>query len=198
MTPPIVGVLTLQGDFALHAELLSGLGVDVRRVRRPEELEGCQALVIPGGESTTLTKLLRFSGLDAALPPFADTHPLLGTCAGCILMASRLEDAAGVEPLGLLDITVRRNGFGTQVDSFDDTITSDDSELRQASEPRLTGSFIRAPRITAVADGVEVWGTWEGEPVAVRQGPHAALTFHPEVVGDARWHRAWLRRAGLG
>ena len=190
-----VGVLALQGDFALHAELLEGLGVVVKKVRRVEELDGCDALVLPGGESTTLTKLLRFSGLVDTLRPFAQKHPLLGTCAGCILMARELEDARGVEPFGWLDIRVRRNGYGTQIDSFEGEIVSTDPALQAQTVSRA--SFIRAPRITEVGAKVEVWGRWNEEVVAVRQGPHAALTFHPEVNRDPRWHRAWLASSGL-
>jgi pyridoxal 5'-phosphate synthase pdxT subunit len=182
-----VGVLALQGDFALHAGLLRELGVAVEKVRRPSELEGCDALVLPGGESTTLRKLMRRSGLDVAIVDFARTKPVLGTCAGCILLAHDLEDAGGVEPLGLLDITVRRNGYGRQVDSFEATVQSD--EFGSAEQ---TVSFIRAPRITRVGASVLSWGTHAGEVVAVRDGRIAALTFHPEVTGDPRWHRAWL------
>lgn len=182
-----VGVLALQGDFALHAGLLRELGVAVEKIRRPTELEACDALVLPGGESTTLRKLMRRSGLDAAIVDFARTKPVLGTCAGCILLARELEDAGGVEPLGLLDITVRRNGYGRQVDSFEAEVQSD--ELGSAEQPV---SFIRAPRITRVGADVLSWGTHAGEVVAVRHGRIAALTFHPEVTGDSRWHRAWL------
>lgn len=183
-----VGVLGLQGDFALHAELLAGLGVGVRNVRRPEELAGCDGLVLPGGESTTLRKLLRRSGLDRAIVDFAVHRPVLGTCAGCILLATDLDDAGGVEPLGLLDITVRRNGYGRQIDSFEADLVFGD-QVATTADPV---AFIRAPRILRVGGGVEVWGTYDGEPVAVRRGGLAALTFHPEVTGDARWHRAWL------
>jgi len=183
-----VGVLGLQGDFALHAELLAGLGVGVRKVRRPEELAGCDGLVLPGGESTTLRKLLRRSGLDAAIAEFAAQRPVLGTCAGCILLATDLDDAGGVEPLGLLDITVRRNGYGRQIDSFEAHLVLVGEKATSADAV----AFIRAPRILRVGAGVEVWGSLDGEAVAVRRGGIAALTFHPEVTGDTRWHRAWL------
>jgi pyridoxal 5'-phosphate synthase glutaminase subunit Pdx2 len=122
MTGRTVGVLALQGDYALHGRLLLELGVGVRMVRRPNELAGCTALVMPGGESTTLRKLLVRSGLDAAIINFAGSFPVLGTCAGCILLATELEDGHGVVPLGLLDITVRRNGYGRQVDSFEGVV----------------------------------------------------------------------------
>lgn len=184
-----VGVLALQGDFALHAGLLAELGVAVKKVRRPEELGDCDGLILPGGESTTLCKLMRRSGLDEAIVEFAARRPVLGTCAGCILLARELEEAGGVEPLGLLDITVRRNGYGRQVDSFEATVAGDGLDDAGASAPV---SFIRAPRILRVGPALTVWARHDGEPVAVRDGAIAALTFHPEVTGDPRWHRAWL------
>jgi 5'-phosphate synthase pdxT subunit len=184
MMPRTIAVLALQGDYALHARLLGGLGAQVRLVRRPGELSGCDGLVLPGGESTTLRKLLSRSGLDEAIREFARHSPVLGTCAGCILLAAELEDAQGVEPLGLLDMTVRRNGYGRQVDSF---------------EARLDGvgggqpvAFIRAPRITRVGRGIDVLATVDRDPVAVRGGLVSALTFHPEVTGTVDWHREWL------
>lgn len=189
MTGTTVGVLALQGDYALHGRLLAELGVDVRMVRRPAELEGCTALVLPGGESTTLRKLLRRSGLDAAIIEFARVFPVLGTCAGCILLATELEDGHGVAPLGLLDITVLRNGYGRQVDSFEGVVEGVDSPGPVA--------FIRAPRITRVGAGVEVWGRLDTEIVAVRSGLVSALTFHPEVTGTAAWHRDWLQGSGV-
>lgn len=193
-----VGVLALQGDYSLHAGLLSGLGVAVSTVRRPEELAACDALVLPGGESTTMRRLLRLEGLDGPLVEFARDKPVLGTCAGCILMASELDNAGGVEPLGLLDIAVRRNGFGTQVDSFEHALEPLDPALEDGLPAgKREVAFIRAPRITRVGDGVEVLAVYGQEPVAVRRGTKLALTFHPEVTGVARWHRWWLESAGL-
>ncbi len=193
MDPVEVGVLALQGDFALHATLLAGLGARVHRVRRIADLAACDALVLPGGESTTLRKLMARSGLDTAIVDFAGAGgPVLGTCAGCILLARALEDSGGVEPLGLLDIVVRRNGYGRQIDSFEAEVESADRRLADA--PSLV-SFIRAPRILTLGPEVEAWGRAGGEVVAVRQGRIAALTFHPEVTGDPRWHRAWLESA---
>ncbi|RKZ17609.1 pyridoxal 5'-phosphate synthase glutaminase subunit PdxT [bacterium] len=195
-----IGVLALQGDYALHARLLGQLGAEVQLVRRVEELAavesngsgqaGLSGLVIPGGESTTLRKLMRRSGLDAAIQEFASSRPVLGTCAGCILLASDLEDARGVEPLGLIDISVRRNGYGRQVDSFEAVVEG----LEEAGPV----AFIRAPRITRVGSAVSVFGHVDGEPVAVRQGLVSALTFHPEVTGTTDWHRAWLQGAFAG
>ncbi|HKK70784.1 MAG TPA: pyridoxal 5'-phosphate synthase glutaminase subunit PdxT [Candidatus Krumholzibacteria bacterium] len=186
-----VGVLALQGDFALHAELLAGLGVGVQKVRRPSELDGCDGLIVPGGESTTLRKLMARSGLDTAIVDFAREHAVLGTCAGCILLATDLVDAGGVQPLGLLDITVHRNAYGRQVDSFEAAVHSDD-----ATVDGQVVSFIRAPRITRLGDGVEVWGAIDSEPVAVRSGRVSVSTFHPEVTRVDAWHRSWLESIG--
>lgn len=187
---PVIGVLALQGDYGLHARLLGQLGAEPRLVRRPGELAGVGGLVIPGGESTTLRKLLRRSGLDEAIVEFAEERPILGTCAGCILLATHLEDGHGVEPLQLLDISVRRNGYGRQVDSFEGLV--------QGSVAAGTVAFIRAPRITRLGPDVQVTGTCEGEAVAVRQGLLSALTFHPEVTGVVDWHREWLQTALSG
>jgi 5'-phosphate synthase pdxT subunit len=194
---PRVGVLALQGDFALHAELLRELGVDVQLVRRAAELESCQALVLPGGESTTLARLLDTQGLRDTVSDFVRQHPVLGTCAGCILLAAELEDAGGVEPLSRLDIRVRRNGFGRQVDSFEAPIVVEGVDPATAPRVGSPVAFIRAPRITRVGESATVWGRWSGEVVAVREGTAAALTFHPEVIGDPSWHEAWLKSAGL-
>jgi 5'-phosphate synthase pdxT subunit len=177
-----------------HVELLEGLGVEAFLLRRSEELEGTDGVVLPGGESTTLQRLLAFEGLAAALTEYGRRRPLLGTCAGLILMARTLSDAGGVEPLGLLDIEVRRNGFGRQIDSFEDelTIEAKDPELARGA---ARGMFIRAPRILDLGSA-ECLARWSGEPVAVRQGMHMGLSFHPELGGDARWHRVWLTRCG--
>jgi 5'-phosphate synthase pdxT subunit len=185
-----VGVLALQGDFAAHIDLLAGIGAEPGKLRRPEELEELDGVIIPGGETTTLHRLLRSTGLLEPLREFCDGHRMLGTCAGAILMAGELEDAGGVEPLGLIDMTVRRNGFGRQVDSFEGELALT-CELGDGPPP--IGDFIRAPRILRVGPSVEVLAVHGQEPVAVRQGLHVALTFHPEIHGDARWHRYWLR-----
>jgi len=169
------------------------MDVEATTVRRPEELSGLTGLIIPGGESTTLIKLLRANSLIAAITKFATNHSVMGTCAGAILMAKELEDAGGVEPLGLLDMTVRRNGFGRQIDSFEDEITT--TVEFEGPAPR-GGIFIRAPRILRVGKGVEVIAVYRQEPVAVRartSSPrHLALTFHPELHGVSAWHRLWL------
>lgn len=173
-----VGVLALQGDFELHEQALDRLGLAHARVRRTAELDDVRALILPGGESTTMTRLIDRVGLRRPLLDFAASgRPLLGTCAGLILLANRIEEDRarhGVEPLGLLDVLVRRNGFGRQVDSFVD-------EVALADGGRAPGVFIRAPRILEAGAGVEVFARWGDEPVAVRAGNVIGLTFHPEA-----------------
>ena len=180
-----VGVLALQGDYAMHERALARLGASARRVRRPAELDGCRALVMPGGESTTISRLIDHNGLRAPLRDFARAHPVLGTCAGLILLARELEPEVGdhhhgVEPLGLLDVKVRRNGYGRQVDSFQAAL-----ELAGDDAP-LPGVFIRAPRIVEVGAGCEVIVRHGEEPAAVRQGNILGATFHPELTDDTR------------
>lgn len=186
---PRVGVLALQGDVREHLSVLGSLGVVTFGVRRPEELASCDALVIPGGESTTMTKLARiFELLDPLRDRIAAGMPAFGTCAGMILLADRIQDGTvGQETIGGLDITVRRNAFGRQVDSFEE-----DLRVRGLADP-VRAIFIRAPWVESVGPGVETLAQVEAGPaigriVAVRQGPLMATSFHPEVGGDARVH----------
>ena len=187
MSEPRIGVLALQGAFREHVLLLRGLGADAVEVRTPDELERCAGLVLPGGESTTIGKLLASSGLDEALRDFEG--PLLGTCAGMILLA---REAGGGLPgqllLGLIDIAVQRNGHGRQLHSFEA-----DVELDGDDRP-LRGVFIRAPRIESVGDAVRVFAHLGGEPVAVEQGRALATSFHPELAGETRIHERFLER----
>lgn len=184
--PPRVGVLSVQGDFARHGAALAALGVTPVRVSRPAHLAGLEALVVPGGESTTMLRLLAATGLRAPLERFARRRPVLGTCAGLVLLAKE----AGALPattLGLLDVTVERNAYGRQVDSFS----------RPVEIPALGGAFdavfIRAPRIRRIGPGVEVVArAGGGEPVGVRAGRVAGLAFHPELTADLRLHRWFL------
>ncbi|MGZ5403241.1 MAG: pyridoxal 5'-phosphate synthase glutaminase subunit PdxT [Nocardioides sp.] len=185
-----VGVFALQGDVREHLHVLASLGVAALPVRRPSELDRCDALVLPGGESTTMSKLARtFDLLDPIRKRLADGMPTLGTCAGMILLADRIEDGvAGQETFGGLDVTVRRNAFGRQVDSFEGPL-----EFAGLSDP-VQAIFIRAPWVEQVGPGVEVLarvadGEAAGRIVAVRQGHLLATSFHPEVGGDARVHR---------
>jgi 5'-phosphate synthase pdxT subunit len=182
-----VGVLALQGAFREHVVLLRGLGADAVEVRTPDELERCSGLVLPGGESTTIGKLLVSSGLDTALRDYEG--PLLGTCAGMILLAREAGDGLpGQRLLGLVDIVVRRNGYGRQLHSFEA-----DLELEGDPEP-LRGVFIRAPRIEGVGPAAHVFAHLAGEPVAVEQGRAIATSFHPELAGETRVHERFLER----
>lgn len=183
-----VGVLALQGDVAEHAEALRACGAEPVLVRTPDALERVQALVLPGGESTTLGALMARCGLDEAVRRrVQEGMPVFGTCAGLILMARR---AAGGEPplLGLLDVAVERNAYGRQRESFEDDLhcpAVDPNPFRVA--------FIRAPVITWVGEGVEVLARHEGLPVLVRQGRLLGATFHPEITGYAGVHRYFCR-----
>jgi 5'-phosphate synthase pdxT subunit len=186
-----VGVLALQGDTREHLAALRDAGASALTVRRPGELEAVDALVIPGGESTTMSHLLRdLDLLEPLRKRLADGLPAYGACAGMILLASEILDA-GAEgreavPVGGLDITVRRNAFGRQVDSFEG-----DVEFGGFDEP-VHAVFIRAPWVERVGDGVQVLARAAGHPVAVRQGPVLATAFHPEVTGDRRIHRLFV------
>jgi len=195
---PRVGVLALQGDVREHLQALERLEVDGGSVRRPAELAEVDALVLPGGESTTMAKLARtFELLDPLRERVAAGLPVLGTCAGMILLADRIEDGVvDQETIGGLDITVRRNAFGRQVDSFEE-----DLHL-SGVDGVVHAVFIRAPWVEEVGESVEVLAQVEAGPaagriVAVRQGPLMATSFHPEVGGDSRVHALFLSGAGL-
>ena len=171
-----VGVLAVQGNFREHAAMLRRLGAEVVEVRKPEELDGLDGLVVPGGESTAIARLIEIYGLEGAIREF--DRPVFGTCAGLIMLDR--------EHLGLVDLTVRRNAYGRQVASFET-----DLDLAGDDEP-LRGVFIRAPRVEAVAPEVEVLAEHDGEPVLVRQGRFLAATFHPELTDDTRVHELFL------
>jgi 5'-phosphate synthase pdxT subunit len=183
-----IGVFALQGDVREHLTTLTRLGADAFGVRRPEELARCDGLVLPGGESTTMAKLAHtFELLDPLRERVGAGMPTFGTCAGMILLADRILDgAAGQETIGGIDMTVRRNAFGRQVDSFEA-----DLDLRGLDQP-VHAVFIRAPWVEEVGASVEVLAEAEGHPVAVRQGHLMATSFHPEVADDGRVHRLFL------
>jgi len=185
---PRVGVLALQGAFREHVKALERLGAEAVEVRTPAELDDLDAIVLPGGESTTMDLLLGSSGLREPLGSAITAGlPVLGTCAGLILLARDLEDGvAGQRTFEALDVTALRNGYGRQVKSFEGAVT-----LIGGGEP-MTGVFIRAPRITRVGEGVEVVATLGDEPVAVRRGSIMAATFHPELTDDDRLHEVFL------
>ena len=182
-----IGVLGLQGAFARHRAVLEELGAANRLVRYPEELDGVDGLIIPGGETTTMSKLLDESGLRAVLLAFARERPVFGTCAGMVLMARDAGDAR-VETLDLLDLAVARNAYGRQVDSFTRSL----EVSLNGSLSELRGVFIRAPRILKIGGGVEVLVSVDGEPVFVRQGRHIACAFHPELSGTPTIHQYFL------
>jgi 5'-phosphate synthase pdxT subunit len=171
-----VGVLAVQGNFREHAAMLRRLGASVVEVRKPEQLTGLDGLVIPGGESTAMTRLMRLYGLDDAIRRFAGA--VLGTCAGMILLDR--------SHLGLLDLEVERNAYGRQVASFEA-----DLELAGDDEP-LRGVFIRAPRVREAGTAVEVLAEHEGEPVLLREGRFLVASFHPELTDDTRVHERFL------
>lgn len=186
------GVLALQGAFREHRDALDALGVESVEVRTPEELASVDALVLPGGESTTVAKLLLTSGLDAPLRDrLRDGLPVFGTCAGLILLAATVLDGRTDQmSLGALDVVVRRNAYGTQLQSFEAPL-----DVCGVSGGPFVGVFIRSPVIESVADDVEVLATHRDHPVLVRQGPVWAATFHPELAGDLRIHRTFLEQA---
>jgi 5'-phosphate synthase pdxT subunit len=179
-----IGVLALQGDFDAHRRRLEELGATVVLVKKPEQLDQIDGLVIPGGESGTFLKLLGEAGFEK-LKQFVQAKPTFGTCAGAILLASEVENPAQAG-LGALNIRIRRNAYGRQIDS-----SIREGKLLQSPEP-LEMVFIRAPKISHVGEGVEILATEGADPVAVRQGRAMAATFHPELSDDTRIHQAFL------
>ncbi len=183
MEPGPVAVLALQGDFEAHRKALSEIGVESFELRRPGDLARAGGLIIPGGESSTLWKFFEAEPWEEAFRAFAGSgRPILGTCAGAIVLAREVSNPAQ-KGLGLLDMAIERNAYGRQVDSF---IGEVECEALGAPLPAV---FIRAPRIRSVGPGVEVLARHGGEPVLVRQGNVAAATFHPELTADRRLHR---------
>ena len=179
-----VGVLALQGDFREHCVVLESLGAKVSEVRLPEELDGLDGLVIPGGESTTIGRLMRLYEFDKALSRFEGA--LFGTCAGMIVLAREsIDGVVGQLHLGEIDVSVRRNGYGRQVASFESPV-----ELNDGTQ--VPGVFIRAPRIVEHGANVELLARLDGEPVLVREGRVLAASFHPELADDHRIHSLFL------
>jgi len=188
-----VGVLALQGDFAAHGAALERAGAEPVLVREAEQLEGIDGLVIPGGESTTMLKLMRYEGLMDPLREFGRRKPIFGTCAGAILLA-RGVSGPEQESLGLMHIDVERNGYGRQIDSRVAEIEPE-PEFQQRTRPgRLEAVFIRAPIIRRVNGGVRVLARYQGDAVLVEDGRHLAATFHPELTADARVHALFLEK----
>lgn len=181
-----VGVLALQGAFAAHAECLRELHVTTVEVRSPEDLAIVDALLMPGGESSTMSQLLLSSGLFAPIAQrISEGMPVFGTCAGMILLAAEILDGRDDQiSFSAIDISVRRNAFGRQIDSFESTISTPLGDFH--------GVFIRAPRIVRIGDAVTVLGKFNDEPVLVRQGNVLAASFHPELAGDVRVHKYFV------
>jgi len=182
----LVGVLAIQGDYDAHRAVLEQLGAQVRLVRKAEELEGLDGLVIPGGESSTFLNFLRRDNFLGKLHDFVATKPAFGTCAGAILLAKKVENPAQ-EGLGVLDVSIRRNAYGRQLES---SIESADSQLPGGP---LEMVFIRAPRFLELGKDVEVLARRDGDPVLVRQKHVLAATFHPELSNDSRVHEEFLK-----
>lgn len=183
---PVIGVLALQGGVREHLEALVAAGADARAVRRPEELEAVEGLVIPGGESTTIYKLARLFGLLEPLRARARAGmPMYGSCAGMIMLADKILDPrSGQETIGGIDMIVRRNAFGRQNESFEAAV-----EVAGLAGGPVEGVFIRAPWVESTGAAAQVLATVDGHPVAVRQGRLLATSFHPELTGDHRIHR---------
>ena len=189
-----IGVLAIQGDFDAHRRRLEELGAEVVLVRKPEQLEEVDALVIPGGESTTFLKVLGEKGFQK-LGDFVRNKPTFGTCAGCIMLANEVENPPQ-KGLGAMDITVRRNAYGRQIDSF--IVPSSAVAAVEAGAGPLEMVFIRAPKIAKVGPGVEVLARQGDDPVLVRQGKNLAATFHPELSNDSRVHAFFLKMVKNG
>jgi pyridoxal 5'-phosphate synthase pdxT subunit len=195
---PLVGVLDLQGDVREHRAALAEVGCTARLVQWPADLDGLSGLVLPGGESTTLSMLLESTGLfDAVASRITDPDrplPLLGTCAGLVLVAREVLDGRRDQrSFGVLDAVVRRNGYGRQRQSFEAELVFGSGE-----GPLLPTVFIRAPLVVSVGDDVDVLATLDGVPVLVRQGPVLASSFHPELTPDRRVHRLFAEMCGSG
>lgn len=188
MRTPIVGVLALQGAFAKHIEALKKLGAEVVEVRRPEELDKIDALIIPGGESTTMMRQMNFIKFNEPFRNFAKEKPVFGTCAGLILMSQEIIND-WMQPFNLIQCAVERNAFGRQVESFH---TKVDLQTGPGKPHPIDAVFIRAPRIRRIGPEVKVLATYEGEPVLVQQGHHLGSTFHPELTQDAFVHSYFL------
>jgi 5'-phosphate synthase pdxT subunit len=184
-----VGVLALQGAFREQVETLDALGAATTLVKTPAQLSGVDAIVLPGGESTTVDKLLDSSGLRSPLrDALRDGLPAFAVCAGVIVLASEVVDGrADQQPLGAIDVRVRRNGYGRQRDSFEA-----DLAVTPLAGDSFPGVFIRAPVVERIGPGVEVLAEYEGNPVLGRDGPVLFATFHPELAGDLRLHQLFL------
>jgi len=188
-----VGVLALQGDFEAHTRALARAGAEALEVRRASELDHLDGLVIPGGESTTMLKLLRLEGMIEPLARFGLERPIFGTCAGAILLASEVANPAQ-ESLALMDIAIERNAYGRQIDSRVVRLKPEDEFSARTAPGELEAVFIRAPIIRRVGPAAHVLARYQGDPVLVEQGRHLVATFHPELTADARVHELFVSK----
>ena len=184
-----IGVLALQGAYQKHVESLSRLGVESRLIRKSAELDQCAGLIIPGGESTTMSLLIQQAGIYDPLRMFAAEKPVMGVCAGLIMMAESVDDER-VTPLKILPFRALRNHYGRQVHSFSADIKLD---FDPGGDP-LHAHFIRAPGITDLGSGIEVLARYNDEIIMIGKGRHLALSFHPELTQDSRIHHYWLQK----
>jgi pyridoxal 5'-phosphate synthase pdxT subunit len=188
-----VGVLSLQGDFAAHGAALERAGAEPVYVRNATELSGLDGLIIPGGESTTMLKLMGFDGLFDSIREFGGRKPVFGTCAGAILLADEVTGPVQ-DSLHLMDIAVERNAYGRQIDSRVTEIEPEADFLARTAPGKMEAVFIRAPKILRAGAGTRVLARYAGDPVLVEQGRHLAATFHPELTGDHRVHSLFLEK----
>jgi len=184
-----IGLLALQGDYEKHSQILSRLDLQTVLVRYPQQLNDVAGLVIPGGESTTMSKLINANGFCQPLVSFAQQFPILGTCAGLIMMGRLQQPDPRIETLDLIDVTVTRNAYGRQLASFVDDLTVEVADHQQT----VPGCFIRAPKINTIGSNVEVLARYNNDPVAVRQDRHIGLTFHPELNNVTLFHQLAFR-----
>jgi len=188
-----VGVLALQGDFDAHAKAAARAGADVVEVRCAVDLEGLDGLILPGGESTTMLKLLGEENLMEPLREFGRRRPIFGTCAGAILLANEVSSPVQ-ESLGLIDIGVERNAYGRQIDSRVSSVTPEPDFQSRTAPGDMEAVFIRAPIIRRVGNGARVLARYHGDPVLVEEGRHLVATFHPELSKDPRVHELFLQK----
>jgi pyridoxal 5'-phosphate synthase pdxT subunit len=188
-----VGVLSLQGDFAAHGRALERAGAEPVYVREPEQLADLDGLILPGGESTTMLKLMKAEGLVEPLADFGRRKPVFGTCAGAILLANEVSNPAQ-ESLGLMDLGVERNAYGRQIDSRVVEIDTAPEFQQHTGAGPLEAVFIRAPIIRKLGAGSQVLARYNDDPVLVEEGRHLVATFHPELTADSRVHRYFLEK----
>ena len=188
-----IGVLALQGDFEAHGKAVERAGAEAVYVRTADDLKDVDGLIIPGGESTTMLKLLNMENLLEPIAEFGRKKPIFGTCAGAILLASRVSNPAQ-ESLGLVDLAIERNAYGRQIDSRVVTLDADPSFSKRTRPGSIEAVFIRAPVIREVGPEAKVLAEYEGDPVLVEEGRHLISTFHPELTRDSRVHELFLSK----